>query len=152
MKSEEGLDRFEAQVGLGKARSSSSMDDEIDNLLNLEPEQIRRMSTIECAESAYILDEFAFHLQRALNKNQSLANWAEARINRIIAPLLSTMPGYSPSERNQQAVYSNDAARETQTIRISAQLKADRLSYLAGRVSSLATRMGDLSFVKRVRQ
>lgn len=148
----EALNDFERQSGLGVYDLKMEIQNEGDRLLSLTPDEVRRMSAAECAEAAYTLEQYAFHVQRAINRQQSQANWAEARVTRIIAPTIHTMPAYTPGERRPQAIHLNDAAKQTERVRLSAQLKVDRIAYLTSRIASLAQKMSDLSFVKRVRQ
>lgn len=151
-KTSEVLDKFETDSGLGIYGLLEEIENEADRLLNLTRDQIRQMTALECSEAAYALEQFAFHLQRGINRQQSLANWAEQRVTRLIAPFVHQIPAYSPGERKATAIQQNDAAKETESVRVSAQLKVDRLSYLPGRVASLAKQMADISYNKRSRQ
>ncbi len=151
-KTAEVLDEFETSSGLGIYNLSEEVESEADRLLNLTKDEIRQMTEAECCEAAFTLEQFAFHLQRGINRQQSQANWAESRVSRLISPTIHQMPAYSPAERRMLAIHRDDAAQKTEAIRMSSQLKLDRLSYLPGRVASLAKQLGSIAYAKKVRQ
>lgn len=152
-RAETALDKYEAKFGLEPLASAlnDNTENEATRLLNIPPDELKRMNSIECAEAAFILEQYALYLQRAVNSAQSRANWAEARINRLVGNILHQQPGYNHQERRIQAICIDDAARETEAIRADAQLKADRIAYIAGRVSTLSNRMSELGYRKVVR-
>lgn len=151
-KTDETLDKFEKHCGLGEFKLHQMVENEAQRLLNLGPEELKRLSATECSEGAFILESFSIHLQRAINREKARATWSDARITRLISSFVHEMPAYTPSERRNMAIRSNDAAKETEAIRVSAQVKCERLEYLPARVSSLAKYLDNISHAKRVRQ
>lgn len=151
-KAEAALDDFERSIGLPPfGLGLPDTRGEAKSLLEMTPDRLRKMTAIECGESAFILEQFATHLQRALNRLQSRAKMADEAIRKLIRGKLKAQAGYSFEERRLQAIHGDAAAQEWETIRVQAQLKIERLSYLASKVNQQADRLGSLQFSKRKR-
>lgn len=144
---EASLDKFEETTGLRACVVDGG--EEVERLLTLHAQDLRKLSASECGESAYLLRKFAFNLQRALNKEQARARWADDNVRRITAPLLQQVFGYSYEERRWNAVPLDDAAIKFERIREYSQLRVERIQYLATRASEMARDLVELQITKR---
>lgn len=142
------LDRFEHSLGLPLA-PPLAMESEATRLLSLEPSALRAMSQVELAEGNFLLEQFAFHLQRAANRETGRLTWSSENLRRVLAPLLARQPGLSAEERRLAAVLQSPAARELEKMRVDAQRRLDRIAYLSTKVSALAGAMLQLHYAKR---
>lgn len=131
------LDDFESQNGL-PIGIPLSVESEAKNILTIEPEMLKRMGAAQCSEAAVVLIQYAFYLQRVANRLQSRIRWAEESVRKTIAPILGEQRGYSFEERRLQAVRQDEAASKADEIRVKAQLKLDRVSYLSTKVESMS--------------
>ena len=104
---------------------------------------------MECGEISYILNAFAFHLQKEINKEQSRVNWAQAKIDLKVGDLAQQYKGYSYEERKRQAINNDDILRKLEEIRRYAQTRLDRLSYLPGQVNKMANSLEQLQRSKK---
>lgn len=130
------LDAFEHKLGLRPVRPET--EGEAVRLLDLVPDAVQAMAPQEALDAAFVLRQFAIHLQRAMNREQAAARAADEGVRRVIAPKLGSMPGYSHDERRMAALRNDDAAMAYENIRIAAMLRVDRVSYLSGKVSDMA--------------
>lgn len=117
---------------------------EIDNYLGMSRYELAKLSNEECGEISYILNAFAFHLQKEINKEQSRVNWAQAKIDLKVGDLAQQYKGYSYEERKRQAINNDDILRKLEEIRRYAQTRLDRLSYLPGQVNKMANSLEQL--------
>jgi hypothetical protein len=89
-----------------------------------------------------------------VNREQARVRWAEEAVKRIIANKLrgagSTYCSYE--ERKLLAIRNDDAALKVDGLRIKAQLRIDRISYMATRVENVAKALLDLQQTKRRQQ
>lgn len=131
------LDAFERASGLPGA-CPAEVENESRRLLALPPAALKRLTAAECGEAAFTLMQFAFYVQRAVNRQQARARWADESIRRMVAPRLGAVAGHSMDERRLLAVRESDAATRADRLRVEALLRLDRLSYLAGRVHEVA--------------
>lgn len=142
------LDDYARSLGF-PGKLPAEVESEVARLLALTPGQLSRLSAIECSEGAFLLCRFATHLQNALNREQARLRWAEECIRKIIAPHLAQQKGYSFEERKLLAVRDNDAASNIDTLRVKAQLRIERVSYLSNKVENMARSLMALAQSKR---
>lgn len=131
------LDEFEAGLGL-PPHCPPAVEVEATRLLQMEPAQLRLLTAAECGENAFALEQFAFFLQRAANREQARLHRAEAVLRRLLPPLLRGRREYMLEEKKMMAVSESAECREWECRRAEAQLRLDSLLYLANRVSALA--------------
>lgn len=144
----DGLDKYEQGIGLPNV-TSLAVEAEAKRILNLEPSVLNKMSATECGESAFCLRQYSWYLQRSLNKERTNMKWAEESTKRTIAATIHNYRGVSYEERKMQAVKDNDVASNLDTLRIKAQLKIDRISFLADKIGDMAKSLESLQFTKR---
>ena len=125
------------------------MENEAKRILQIHPEVLKRMTRSECGEAAVVLIQFAFHLQRASNRQQSRIRWAEETVKKIIAPTLGQQKGYSYEERRIQAVRQDEAAQKTDDIRVKAQLRMERINYLSTKAEAMSKALTALQHSKQ---
>lgn len=144
------LQQYEEGIGLPLAPEN----DEAARLLSLKGEDLRRMNSEECGEGAFLLRQRAYHVQREHNKEVGHANWCKDRIRELVADKVGSIKGFSYEERRAVACLpaNNVAGWKMERLRIAAQLRADRLNFLATRISEMAKSLEDLSYSKRQKE
>jgi hypothetical protein len=142
------LDGYEAGLGL-PADGFPEVEQEAKRLLGLSPSVLRKMSAVEAGEAAYVLRQFSFHLQRAVNREQGRVRWAEECIKQTVAKTVNQYKGVSYEERKAQAVRDNDAALKMDRVRVHAQLRVERVAFLAAKVGDMAKSLESLQFSKK---
>jgi hypothetical protein len=133
------LDEYETSIGLGKYSDIHSFtENELGDYLNMDRDRIEKLTPEDCAQISYRLGQYAFFLQRTLNRETARHNWAEENIKETIADELNNYKGYGFLEKSLQAIKHNDKATALSKIKRYAQQRMDRLSYLASSVKNLS--------------
>lgn len=144
----EVLDKEETEIGLPPLNFANSEND-AQHILVMRADVMSKLSSSECAEKAWVLREFSFHLQRAVNRKQAEIRWANDCITREITPKLAVTPGYSVEERRINACRGNDACEKYQIIIGNASLRVERLAFLSSKIDQMANTLFEMFKTKR---
>lgn len=142
------LDEWEKKQGL-PPDFPAEVEHEARELLRMLPQTLKRLTATECGEGAFTLLQYAFFLQRVANKAQGEVRAAEEMTKRLVASHLSQQRAYSYQERMLLALKENDAATKADNLRMLAQARLDRVSYLSSKAESLARSLMSLQNSKR---
>jgi hypothetical protein len=144
------LDEYESKVGLSKFQEATSENSDVNKYLAMQRGQIEQLDIEECAEAALILNSFAFHVQRSLNRENSRVGWADAALKEIV---FGRELQYSGSWDSQfyQAVKNDDYAKKLLSIKNYAQRRADRLTFLSSSIKSVADMYVNLQRAKAIK-
>jgi len=74
------LEKWEAFLGLPKYEPERS---EIESILQLKNEDLQAISSIQIAEYAFMLSQYAFFLQQKTNECKSFLDWARGNEKRL---------------------------------------------------------------------
>lgn len=133
------LDEYENSIGLGIYSDIHSFtEDELNLYFTMNRDAIEKLNPEDCAQISYRLAQYAFFLQRTLNREIARHNWAEENIKETIADEINNYKGYGFMEKSLQAIKHNDKAISLNKIKKYAQQRMDRLSYLANSVKNLS--------------
>lgn len=133
------LDEYESSIGLGKYNEVHNFsEDELSSYLNMNRDTLEKLSPEDCAQISYRLAQYAFFLQRTVNREIARHNWADESIKETIADDINNYKGYGFLEKSLQAIKHNDKASNINRIKKYAQQRIDRLSYLANNVKNLS--------------
>jgi hypothetical protein len=101
-------------------------------------DMIEKLTPEDCAQIAYRLGQYSFHLQRTVNRELARYNWAEETIKELISDEINNYKGYGYIEKASQAIKHNDRAQSLNNIKKYAKQRSDRLSYLANGIKNLS--------------
>lgn len=133
------LDEYENGLGLPTYVSSYGVtENEISNYLCMSRDEIEKLSPEDCAQISYRLGQFAFHVQRTINREIARLNWSEESIKETIANEINSYKGYGYIEKSYQAIKQNEKASALQSIKKYAKQRIDRLSYIANSIKNLS--------------
>lgn len=133
------LDEYENSIGLGKYSDVVGFSEaELNNYFSMNRDALEKLGPEDCAQISYRLAQYAFFLQRTLNREIARCNWADTSIKESIADEINNYKGYGYIEKSLQAIKHNDKASSLNKIRKYAQQRMDRLSYLANSVKNLS--------------
>lgn len=133
------LDEYEKGLGLPDYTSSRSIEEaEINEYLAMSRDQIEKLSPEDCAQISLRLTQFAFYIQRTINREIARHNWSEECIKEIIADEINSYKGYGYIEKSYQAIKHNEKASSLQSIKKYSQQRIDRLSYIANNLKNLS--------------
>jgi hypothetical protein len=134
------LDEYENSLGLGKyiAQNSYLTESELQQYLSMNREALEKLSPEDCGNIAYRLGQYAFFIQRTINREIARYNWADETIKETIADEINNYKGYGYVEKAGQAIKHNDKATSLNNIKKYAKQRTDRLSYLANSIKNLS--------------
>lgn len=132
------LDEYEKSISFPIYSPSSLAESELNEYLTMNRDSLEKLSPEDCAQIAYRLGQFAFHIQRTLNREIARHNWSDETIKETIADEINNYKGYGYIEKSLQAIKHNDKAQSLNSIRKYAKQRIDRLSYLANCVKNLS--------------
>lgn len=139
------LDEYENSKGLKIAIVPNN----IDKYLNMEEEDLHKMSAEECGNAAYLLNKMALYLQRVINKEQQRITWATNVIESMLVKKLNNYSAFKTDDKMKEAIQDDAVAQKLDSIRNFAKQRIDRLSYLPARVSGMANSLDSLQQTKR---
>jgi len=142
------LDEYEKSLGLPKYISNNLPEDELQNYISMQRNEIEKLTKDDCGEIIVRLTQFAFHIQRSLNREISRYNWADDYIKEVIADELNNYKGYGYNEKSAQAIKHNDKASSLNSIRRYAKQRVDRLSYIANCIKNLSDAIQNIQINK----
>ena len=132
------LDDYEKGVGLPAYLGDGISETELQEYLTMNRNVIEKLSPEDCAQISMRLGQFAFHIQRTLNREIARHNWAEETIKETIAFDINNYKGYGYAEKSYQAIAGNDKAQALNKIKKYAKQRMDRLGYLANNLKNLS--------------
>ena len=133
------LDEYESSIGLGKYSDVHGFtEDELNTYFTMNRDAVEKLNPEDCAQISYRLAQYAFFLQRTLNREIARHNWAEETTKETIADEINNYKGYGFVEKSLQAIKHNEKASSLNKIKKYAQQRIDRLSYLANSVKNLS--------------
>lgn len=132
------LDEYEQSIGMPLYKDDGMPSDELNEYLTMNRDTLEKLNPEDCAQISYRLAQFAFHIQRTVNRELARYNWAEEVIKETIADELNNYKGYGYIEKASQAIKHNDKAQALNKIKNYAKQRSDRLSYIANSVKNLS--------------
>lgn len=130
------LDEYEEGLGLS-LYVTDFHDSSAQHYMGMSRQQMEKITVEECAEAALLLGGLSFHLQRSFNREVARVNWATSSIKTLISGRESQYSGSWDSQYNQ-AVKEDTYTTKLNQIKVYAQQRADRLTYLANSVKNLS--------------
>ena len=133
------LDEYENGLGLGKYNDLHGFtNEELNGYFTMSRDMIEKSTPEDCAQISMRLAQYAFFIQRTLNREIARYNWAEESIKEVIADELNNYKGYGYIEKSLQAIKHNDKANGLNKIKKYAKQRMDRMSYLANNIKNLS--------------
>lgn len=133
------LDEYELSIGLGKYNNVSGFtDEELNGYFTMSRDMIEKLIPEDCAQISMRLSQYAFFIQRTINREIARYNWADESIKETIADDINNYKGYGYIEKSFQAIKHNDKASGLNKIKKYAKQRMDRLSYLANNIKNLS--------------
>jgi hypothetical protein len=142
------LDEYEQSVGFPKYRAAGLPEEELQSYINMDRSAIEKLTAVDCSEISLRLTQFAFHVQRTINRESARYNWADDLIKDVIADELNNYKGYGYLEKSGQAIKHNEKASSLNNIRRYAKQRIDRLSYLANCIKNLSENLQSVQINK----
>lgn len=135
---DEILDNYEKGLGVPQYSQDSISETELQEYLTMNRDILEKLNPEDCAQIAMRLGQFAFHVQRSLNREIARHNWADETIKEVIADEINNYKGYGYVEKSYQAIKHNEKASALNSIKKYAKQRMDRLGFLANNIKNLS--------------
>lgn len=132
------LDEYENSIGMSTYVPEALSSSELNTYLVMSRDELEKLNPEDCAQIAYRLGQFSFHIQRSINRELARYNWADETIKELISDEINNYKGYGYVEKAYQAIKHNDKATSLNNIKKYAKQRSDRLSYLANNLKNLS--------------
>jgi len=142
------LDEYEGQIGLSKFQEQSAHN--IEPYLQMTRERIEKLTSEDCAEIAVLLGSFSFYLQRCYNRELSRVHWAEDTLKSIIAGREQQYSG-SWNSQYHQAIKEDAYANKMFKLKIYAQQRVDRITFLSTSIKHLCDLLTNLQRARNLK-
>lgn len=147
------LDEYENSLGLPKYDQNFAQADKIKEYLEYGQDELERLTPEQCSEISGVLKSFAFHMQRARNREVARMSWAKGQLRKLVTPKLGQYRGCGSFENIFDAACLGDNyTADIMSIRDFAQQRADRLEMLSMSMRDRAEGFKDLAWTKRERE
>lgn len=147
-KVQQALNDYERSLGL--LHMSNVDEAEINNYFNMNRDDIERLSPLDCIAIALRLNQLSFFIQRSHNAEQSRLSWSINEINSYCCDKLDQFSNsYYNYETKVNILAKQDSYLEKLVkIKNYAQLRVQRLEYLASGINNLAATFSSVSKTK----
>ncbi len=148
------LDEFEQKIGLPKYEPTYKNADKLKEYLEYDMDTLERLTPEQCKEIATIYRGFAFHIQRAKNRERGRITWADGQLQKLVTPKLNQYRncGGSFSHIFDAAALGDDYTSKIMAIKSYAQQRVDRLDFLANSINNKADDIKELARSKEKRE
>ncbi len=141
------LDEYENVTGVSGFNRPGEPE-ELERYLTMDRKDIEALSVEDCGYIAMRLSQFAFHIQRAQNRELARVGWAKSRINITTAEEVQQQKGYGREEKLWQAIKGNEYAKKLHQIQTFAEQRATRLNFMSSGLNNLAEMVKSIKFNK----
>lgn len=142
------LDEYEKSISIPPFFAPGD-ESELQGYLTMNRDHLEKLDETQAKITAFRLGQFAFHIQRAQNRETARVNWAKSTVKTTLAHAVTNYKAYSYEERLYQATKDDAAAKMLNQIAIYAQQRSDRLSFLSKSVQNLSDIMKSIYMNKR---
>lgn len=146
-KIDELLDTYVSPLGIKYNQYLHIAD--IDRFLNLSMIEMNKMTSEDCAAAAYLLNQYAHHIQKEINRETAHINFARKQLEIEVARHDANYPGFKYEERCQHAIVSDNYLYKLSQVEVWAQIRIDRLAFLPSRLNKMADSLESLGRSKQ---
>ena len=145
----EQLDAYETRISLKTPAGLSN----IDEFMSLDKTKLHTMCDEDCGIAAVELSQYATYLQREINRQLAIKNWAESNLHALVASHNGEYDKYVKFEIKKFLIEKeNVAAKKLNNIFVTASSRVDSLSYLTTRIQNQSDALLALQQTKRNRK
>ena len=142
------LDKHDKELGLGKVMLNT----EAQQFLNLSYAELNRYDEQECNVASYILEQYAFFLQKYTNRLQARYDWASDNIEKVVAKFASNYGDkFTKYEmRKQMIIADNEYAGAMYAIVMETRVKSADIAFIVKNITSISNTLKSLARSKYV--
>ena len=138
VKVENILEEYENNVGIPQLKHPGQSS-EFERYFTMERDIIEKMSATDCVQVAYRLGQFAYYVQRLINREHSRVAWANECLNHIIVKHLNNFDKYWKHDMKVTAIIQeNSVANAYRKLHNHAEQRVLDLTFLSNSIKNLA--------------
>lgn len=122
--------------------------DEVEEYLQMNKAQLESLTPVQCHEIAACLSNYLMYLQKELNRQTAIFNWANSNLNTIIGRHLQEYDDFKYEAKVLQIINEYDSAKKLDDLKQAVQLRMDTLSYLPQRIEFFIKTLNNLGNAK----
>lgn len=147
VKAEQVLDSYEKLSGIPEFSMFDST--QVDRYFTMTIEQLNRLPPTECAEAAYILAQYSFHLQRVYNRESAKHRWAQDQMSKLVCDKLQNYDTYMKYDHKIALIAkeNNVVERLQEIISYSGQMM-ERMNFLSTSIKNMCETMSNVQKAK----
>lgn len=128
-----------------------NIDNDIEELLDLDRDKLKAMEAEDLGINAALLAKYAYYIQGLCNREQIGLHFADSSLKKIFIEHWKAHKGQymRPEEVEGAIIKSNTAATEFNRLKVLAEARLAKLSYLANRIQFVAQTLLELQQSKR---
>jgi len=121
--------------------------------LTLPESELKKLTSFQCIEAAFILTREALYLQQQINQNHAKINYCNTHIDMEIKPLLDNYNKYLPyTQKRTNAINDNERTKKFAHIVLACHTQNELMSYLPTYLRALAETLIEFSKFKKTNQ
>lgn len=141
------LDSFESGWGL-KQEYNHSVHCEAFEILNANYIE-NKLTSEDYLLKSVTLSQYAFQLQRIINKEEARVHYLNARIDKIVMPQINQQNAYYYNDKRNLAIAGDSVAQSLLKEKTLIELKIKRLQFLSTRIENMSNKMMEVSRATR---
>ena len=146
-KTESILDNYEKLSGLPEF---SVFDvSEVSQYFQMTIEQLNNLTHIDCANASYLLAQYAFYIQRLVNRESARLRWATDQTTKLICDKIDNYSVYTKYDCKIALIAKeNEAVNRLQAVVSYTSQTIERLNFLSNSIKNMSDIMSNIQKVK----
>jgi hypothetical protein len=137
-KTDEWLNNYENQWGLPQ-EFNSSIHSSAFEILNTDFRNVK-LTSEEYLQKSITLSQYAFQIQRLINIDETRVHYLNARIDKIVLPLINQQQAYYYNDKRNLAISSDSVASELLIEKVKIELRIKRLQFLSTKIENVSNK------------
>lgn len=148
------LDEYERSIGLPAYDATNHDETEIAKCMNMPREAMERLFPEDCSQIAGVLLNFSVHLTRSMNRDKARITWCDGELRKLATPRMNQYRSCGGSFQHifDMSVMDDDYTLKLFNIKLYAQERIDRISYIAKGVNDIAENFKEMGRNKRYKE
>ncbi len=139
---DKALDAYEKQQGIPIWERMDAPE-----YLSMNIDVLRKKTADELAEATYALNQYAFNLQRVINKNKAWQRWAISKLDELEAYYLQDVPDrYGFNERPKIARHQPELCKKINEFLRTIDMRLNRLYDFPSQIKAISDSIRELRF------
>lgn len=147
VEAEKILDDYSKSIGT----TALKFNNEVETILGLKIDELRRFNEEECGLNAYCLAQYATFIQKEVNRHSAKLKWANHNLDIVVAKV-STNYGDKFTKwevKRSLVVNDNEFAKALNKIVLEATLRVEELSFISSRIDKMSQILIELQKTRR---